>query len=108
MRHAAAFSRVAGRGGNLLTQFIASVPARDMAVERTIADEDEMMCSRSVEVLCFPALLADPLVRMAMASDGVNEQEMRALLQHVSELIAQRDVPEQASACRTAEPVGQL
>ena len=64
----------------------------------------KMMCIRSVEILSFPALLADPMVRMAMASDGVSEQEMRSLLQHVSEVIAERHLagPER----RFVEPVG--
>jgi hypothetical protein len=77
-----------------------------MAVDRTIVDRDETMCTRSVEVLSFPALLADPLVRMAMASDGVSEQDMRSLLEHVSGLIAERDVSRHESGCRIAEPVG--
>lgn len=66
----------------------------------------KMMCIRSVEILSFPALLADPLVRMAMASDGISEQEMRSLLQHVSAVIAERDMEQQDCADGILAPVG--
>jgi len=57
-------------------------------------------------MLSYPALLADPLVRMAMASDGVSEQEMRSLLQHVSDTMAERNGAAQASEREIAEPAG--
>lgn len=44
-----------------------------------------MTCSMNNGPLDFEALLADPLTRLVMASDGVTVAGLRALLERVSE-----------------------
>jgi hypothetical protein len=39
----------------------------------------------------FPDLLRDPLVRLVMASDGVTEQEMIAVMDQLRQTLAARD-----------------
>ena len=48
------------------------------------------MCLQTVETLTLTGLLADPLIRMVMDSDGVSEEEMRTLMQHMRDVIAAR------------------
>lgn len=48
------------------------------------------MCVRSVEVLTYPAMLEDPLIHLMMTSDGVTEDELRALMGRMRAVIAAR------------------
>jgi hypothetical protein len=50
-----------------------------------------MPCPQDVPALSFETLLADPMVRLAMASDHVSEEELRALLEAVGRARAEHD-----------------
>jgi len=61
------------------------VPDKGRAVDGMNA-----MCTLSVEMLSFPALLEDPLIRMMMASDGVSAGELHALMSRMRDVVAAR------------------
>jgi hypothetical protein len=42
-----------------------------------------MLCPRETPALTFETLMSDPMVRLAMASDDVSEEEMLALLETI-------------------------
>lgn len=48
------------------------------------------MCSHS-SVLTFENILADALVRLVMASDGVSEAELRLVLENARRAVVARD-----------------
>jgi hypothetical protein len=56
------------------------------------------MCGGSDDGLRFLGLLGDPLIRLVMASDGVTEQEMIALMDQLHRALAGRE--------RLLEPTG--
>jgi hypothetical protein len=56
------------------------------------------MCGGSDDGLRLPDLLGDPLIRLVMASDGVTEQEMIAVMDQLHRALADRE--------RLLEPTG--
>ena len=50
------------------------------------------MCKNEAQTLTFETLLSDPLAHMVMASDGVTQAELRAMLEKVGAAIAAREV----------------
>jgi hypothetical protein len=56
-----------------------------------------MACPDENTPLDFESLLADPLTRLMMASDGVTEPALRALLEQAA-VARQRDMPPEAVA----------
>ena len=50
------------------------------------------MCKNEAQTLTFETLLSDPLAHMVMASDGVTQAELRALLERARAAIAAREV----------------
>lgn len=56
------------------------------------------MCMMTVEMLTFPALLEDPLIRLMMDSDGVSSGELQQLMSHMRDVVvARQPVGEPAS-----------
>lgn len=51
------------------------------------------MCRLSVEMLTFPALLEDPMIRMMMDCDGVSEGELRQLMSRMRDIVVTRMGP---------------
>lgn len=49
------------------------------------------MCRGSHDKMRFPDLLRDPLIRLAMESDGVTEREMIALMDQLRRVLAARE-----------------
>jgi len=50
------------------------------------------MCKHETQTLTFETLLDDPLAQMVMASDGVTQAELKALLERAQAAIAAREV----------------
>lgn len=55
-----------------------------------------MMCMTVIETLTLSGLLADPLTRMVMHSDGVSEQEFTELWQRIQDMRAPVEMLEPA------------
>ena len=49
------------------------------------------MCAGQNDVMRFPDLLRDPLIRLVMKSDGVTELEMIALMDQLRRALAARE-----------------
>ena len=49
------------------------------------------MCAGQNDVMRFPDLLRDPLIRLVMESDGVTEQEMIALMDQLRRALVERE-----------------
>jgi hypothetical protein len=49
------------------------------------------MCAGQNDVMRFPDLLRDPLIRLVMKSDGITEQEMIALMDQLRRALAARE-----------------
>jgi hypothetical protein len=49
------------------------------------------MCAGQNDVMRFPDLLRDPLIRLVMKSDGITEQEMIALMEQLRRALAARE-----------------
>ena len=49
------------------------------------------MCAEQNDVMRFPDLLSDPLIRLVMKSDGITEQEMNALMVQLRRALAARE-----------------
>jgi hypothetical protein len=50
------------------------------------------MCKDEAKTLTFETLLDDPLAHMLMASDGVTQAELRAVLEKAQAAIAAREL----------------
>lgn len=50
----------------------------------------DTMCVVRIEVLSFPGMLEDPMIRMMMDSDGVSAGELRDLMAHLRDVVAAR------------------
>ena len=53
-------------------------------------DEDSAMCSEQTTAFTLRGLLRDPMIRSVMASDGVTDHEMIALVRRVATATALR------------------
>ena len=49
------------------------------------------MCAGQNDVMRFPDLLRDPLIRLVMKSDGVTQSEMIALMDQLRRALAARE-----------------
>jgi hypothetical protein len=50
------------------------------------------MCKNEAQTLTFETLLSDPLAHLVMASDGVTQAELKALLERAQAAISAREV----------------
>jgi ABC-type phosphonate transport system ATPase subunit len=64
------------------------------------------MCGGPDIVKTFPDLLRDPLIRLVMASDGISEQEMRAVMNQLRRVLAARETERRSSARHSSGYVG--
>jgi hypothetical protein len=60
------------------------------------------MCDHGPDLM-IERILADELVRLAMASDGINEEEMQRLLEHARRAVVGRRVQEQESEATSVQ-----